>query len=271
MADVLAGYLMVRRPETSLWVLPPLLLSSAAIYSGGCVLNDLCDREIDARERPSRPIPSGRVNPGRAAFFAGCCFAAGLAAAFAANLRSGCIAFLLLGCVIFYDAVVKGIPWMGPLFMGLCRALNLWMGLVVFGAIGRGLLIYPCVSLAYVFGLTMLSRYEVGGHPGSGAWVSPLCWLVVVAAVSTLTVLGPFRLAGLVFLGLFVLATGPPLGRAVLKPDPMRIQTAVKAMVLGIVLLDAAYVAGASGLGWGLVVLTCLLPSLALARYFYVT
>jgi 4-hydroxybenzoate polyprenyltransferase len=48
-----------------------LVASSSCLYLAGMALNDFADREVDATERPGRPIPSGRVTPG---------FALGLAA-----------------------------------------------------------------------------------------------------------------------------------------------------------------------------------------------
>src|SRR5262245_63491269 len=40
------------------------LAAGSLFYSGGMALNDAFDAEIDARERPERPIPSGRVSRG---------------------------------------------------------------------------------------------------------------------------------------------------------------------------------------------------------------
>jgi len=36
--------------------------ASMLAYAGGMALNDACDAELDAVERPKRPIPSGRVS-----------------------------------------------------------------------------------------------------------------------------------------------------------------------------------------------------------------
>ena len=38
-----------------------LALAFSLLYTGGMYLNDAFDRESDRRERPERPIPSGRV------------------------------------------------------------------------------------------------------------------------------------------------------------------------------------------------------------------
>src|SRR5437667_10407683 len=43
-----------------------LLLASACLYSAGMVWNDYFDQEQDKHERPSRPLPSGRVKPAEA-------------------------------------------------------------------------------------------------------------------------------------------------------------------------------------------------------------
>ncbi|WP_446038982.1 UbiA family prenyltransferase, partial [Streptomyces sp. SID1121] len=37
--------------------------ASLCLYEGGMALNDWADREEDARDRPHRPIPSGRISP----------------------------------------------------------------------------------------------------------------------------------------------------------------------------------------------------------------
>src|SRR5687768_15020577 len=39
-----------------------LLLCGSAFYEGGMFLNDAFDAEIDAKQRPGRPIPSGQVS-----------------------------------------------------------------------------------------------------------------------------------------------------------------------------------------------------------------
>src|SRR5687767_12443969 len=52
--------------------------SSALLYLGGMALNDWADREVDARERPGRPIPSGRVSPAAALAVAAGCTAGGV-------------------------------------------------------------------------------------------------------------------------------------------------------------------------------------------------
>src|SRR5690606_31208615 len=61
--DIVAGFLILTRGETVSWRdLVVLMLASVCLYAGGVVLNDYFDRDIDAVERPERPIPSGRIH-----------------------------------------------------------------------------------------------------------------------------------------------------------------------------------------------------------------
>ncbi len=60
-ADIVMGYL-VTHESAEPWPHFALLIGvSALLYLSGMVLNDYFDRRQDARERPQRPIPSGRV------------------------------------------------------------------------------------------------------------------------------------------------------------------------------------------------------------------
>ncbi|GAB3998994.1 hypothetical protein GCM10029992_26480 [Glycomyces albus] len=64
--------------------------ASVCLYWAGMAANDWADRELDAVERPTRPIPSGRVGPGQALLAAGGLTATGLAIAAAAEDAASC-------------------------------------------------------------------------------------------------------------------------------------------------------------------------------------
>ena len=71
-------------------------------------LNDWADRELDAVERPERPIPSGRVSPDQALAVAGGLTAAGLGWPRAAGGRDALkVAVPLAAAVWAYDTVLK--------------------------------------------------------------------------------------------------------------------------------------------------------------------
>ena len=129
-ADSLAGWLLATGSlaEPGRWL--PLAAASMVLYASGTALNDVFDIEIDRVERPSRPLPSGRVSPRgrpRGSAVSGWCsdrpwLLASGSVARARSWRRPCR--LHPG----YDAGLKH-TWLGPLFMGACRGLNLLLGL----------------------------------------------------------------------------------------------------------------------------------------------
>src|SRR5262249_6308977 len=111
-----------------------LALSSACLYSAGMVWNDFFDLEQDRKERPSRPLSSGRVSRVAAAGFGVALLLGGLLFSLLAGWSlagsredgSGIVwtptilALLLIGAILLYDCWLKR-TWAGPLGMGLCR------------------------------------------------------------------------------------------------------------------------------------------------------
>src|SRR3954454_11016977 len=127
--DVVAGDLMIARGQQVVWIdLLVLALASVALYAGGVVLNDYFDRDVDRRERPERPIPSGRISErdalrlGVRLIGLGCGFAVG------GGVPSLLAALVLAGCILLYDARGKRIEYVGSANMGACRLLNVVLG-----------------------------------------------------------------------------------------------------------------------------------------------
>ncbi|WP_210415447.1 SCO3242 family prenyltransferase [Agromyces laixinhei] len=138
------------------WLLPA---ASVLLYSGGMALNDYADRDLDAEERPERPIPSGRVSARGALAVVSGCFAAGVALAAAGGGRRGLgVAVPLVGAIVLYNTVAKSTPF-GPLSMAACRGLD-----VMLGAGGASRAVPAAATLAlHTAGVTLQSRGEVHG------------------------------------------------------------------------------------------------------------
>jgi 4-hydroxybenzoate polyprenyltransferase len=272
-ADVLAGAFIVLGTSVPLLPLLSLVLSSALMYGGGCVLNDFCDRDIDARERPSRPIPSGRISAAEALMISTAMLGLGLVAAAGSGTGSLRAAFLLILAVVAYDTLAKNGEVTGPVTMAACRALNLLLGMSIgFGDLPPVALtiLLPLLSFVYVFSLTVLSRFEVEGKP-SQKYLILGGWLLVITGVKLLWLAGEFSGISLFFLFLFAAFTGPGLLRALFSSGSYPVGKAVKYLVLGIPLLDAVYVSGAQSAWLALPVAFLVLPPIILARRFYVT
>lgn len=158
-------------PGRAMRFLAPLAVPLLA-YLGGMILNDAFDAEVDARERPSRPIPSGRIGR-RAAFGAGFGL---LAAAIATALLAGPTAVVaatsvLCAAIVAYDRFHLASA-AGTLILALCRALAALIPMLAFadGELGvlvrRGAVALPIALGAWTLGLSILARSEVAQRAG---------------------------------------------------------------------------------------------------------
>ncbi|WP_344922024.1 SCO3242 family prenyltransferase, partial [Plantactinospora mayteni] len=140
---------------------PGLAGASVLLYWAGMAANDWADRELDARERPERPIPSGRVSPGLALGVSAGLTAAGIGlAGLAGGRRALAVAVPLAGAVWAYDLRAKNTP-AGPAVMAACRGLDVLLG----ASGGRVVRAVPAALTvaAHTYTVTELSRREVSG------------------------------------------------------------------------------------------------------------
>ena len=156
-ADVLAGiaisgYFLGTGQE----FLPVFLLclSTIGLYGGGIVFNDVFDAELDKIERPERAIPSGAVSIGEATALGIILLGMGLLAAFAFSVWSGLIAFLILVFALVYNKFGKHHSFLGPLNMGLCRGLNLLLGISIISLSLQNHYFLGIIPLIYIFSIT---------------------------------------------------------------------------------------------------------------------
>jgi 4-hydroxybenzoate polyprenyltransferase len=259
-----------------------LSAASAALYCGGMVWNDYFDVEQDRAERPFRPLPSGQVSL-RAAFRLGVgLLAFGWACAALSGWKNGgfdprpaIVAGLLAGSILLYDRWLKRTP-AAPLGMGACRFLNVILATT---AASSDVLTWPLrLHLATVVGLYVVgvtwfawteARHSDPTRLRQAAAVAAAALLLALllplhVSEGTASPLFPFLLVA------FGFAIGLPTQRAWLKPDPSRVQAAVKRAVLGLIALDAVLATAVAGSA-GLALLLLLPPALVLGQWLYST
>jgi protoheme IX farnesyltransferase len=225
-----AGFLLASGPDLDLTLLGWTLLGTGLAASGAAALNQVLEREVDAKmERTAgRPIPSGRMSPGRGLGVGVVLAVAGVA--FLGALVNGLTALLALATVLLYVAVytpLKRITPLNTIVGAVPGAIPPVMGwTAVSGTLG-----FPAVVLFAILFLWQLPHflaiawifrddYRRGGFPmlpvvdqdgeSTGRQVALYCAaLVPVSLVPTfLGLTGPIYFFGALVLGLAFLASG---------------------------------------------------------------
>ena len=275
-ADILLGLAAAGSISPEFWAIGDgstwssagwLILATVGLYGGGVVLNDVFDAELDSVERPERPIPSGRISLREATVGGIFLLLGGILAAGQVGSLSVSIAVLVAMAAIWYDAFGKHQPVFGPLNMGICRGLNLMLGMSIAGLTGVVWWL-PIVPVIYVAAITIVSRGEVHGTPRKWLYLGLALYLLVILLIAGV---GGNKIESWPFLIVFTGAVLPPLLQAINTQQPGDIGKAVKAGVLSLILMNAALAVGFSNWQYALFIALLLPLSLLLARFFAVT
>ena len=284
MADIGLGALATAALPQHAATFTLVLLASASLYCAGMVWNDYFDIEQDRRERPFRPLPSGRVSMPQAIILGSALMLAGIVFAVLADwggeglrLRATWFAVLLVAAIFLYDGWLKR-TWLGPVGMGTCRFLNVLLALCVSPEpiAGWGVLLAGVVGV-YIIGVTWFARTEA--RESEQSLLGLAAGVMAAACILALGIPPAARSAGyavmpsplfpylLVALAFYI---GAPVARAIARPAPSRVQAAVKRAVLGLVALDAVLATALAG-EIGLLLLLLLVPAMYLGRWLYST
>lgn len=294
-SNVLTGYLAAVVPAANADALQLflLLLSSILLYIAGTVFNDYFDIELDKRERPYRPLPSGGITKKVALLIAIISLISANILAFTASMSSLAVCIIMSVMVIGYDYKLKN-TFFGPIAMGIIRSLNIILGasptlfviLIPYNHTNANFIlariIFVSLSLfVYVMAISLLSRKEVvtgeeleGKHSYTQTRqiiiISFLLVLAVILSISFAVFFGIFKMNLFVSLVLFS-AIMVITFKQTNYHNSLTIQNAIKHMVISIIVLDSIFITGLTGSYYGLLTLILALPSIFLARKFYVT
>jgi len=276
-SNVVTGYLIVTPVANLNFIsLGTLMLSSALLYVSGIIFNDYFDFEIDKKERPFRPLPSGSISKQRAVEIAIVLMVLSNIISLLVSLQSLVIAIFLSCIILAYDSKLKHSKFFGPITMGSTRFLN-----VIFGAssiIQLSIhpyflqLIFASVSMfTFVVIIALFSRKEVSGLQSRIEATIQFSFIYsIIVSIVIATLLGYFKISCFVILVPFGLVMSI-IFRKMLSGGSMAIQTGIKNMVISIIVLDSIFISGTAGLQYGLLTLLLLPPTVILSRKLYVT
>ena len=276
-SDVLAGaaistlYLHDGDWHLSVTYLIALSLATIGLYGGGVVFNDVFDAKLDAIERPERPIPSGTVPLKRAVLFGITLFTLGVVAASFVNVVSSMIAGSIVLMCLLYDKWAKHHFIGGPIAMGLCRGLNLLLGMSLFATVLPQVWALSFIPIIYVAAITIISRGEVHGGKKLPLLFSALLYAIVIGLIAYFGVLKSEGWLGIAILAVFAAVIYTPLIKAIKTEAAPDIRKSVRYAVLALIFMNAIWVAAAGLSGLTVVVLSLFPISIWLSKMFSVT
>jgi len=192
------------------------LAGTALVAGGAAALNQLLEREYDAKMRRTqdRPLPSGRLQPATVAIFGGVSSVAGLVyLAVAVNLLTSVLGAITLISYVFIYTPLKRVTWLNTAIGAIPGALPPLMGWTAArnGLGGEGWALFAILAfwqiphffaIAWMYrdeyakaGFVMLPNIEAGGRRTAQQTVSHTLALFIVSLVPFL-----FNMAGVVYL-----------------------------------------------------------------------
>jgi|688.fasta_scaffold69953_2 4-hydroxybenzoate polyprenyltransferase len=278
-----------------------LCLASAGLYLAGMVWNDYFDRDIDAIERPRRPIPAGQVTALGAWRLGLGLLVTGLVASALAGWNAGQpghalgVAIPLALAVWAYDAGGKQ-TLAGPWLMGACRSLNVLLGaslmaggLFASGAempSGRDNVVEPLSRLApwvvagalglYVAGVTLFAKDEAGQSTRRKLAIALLVVNLGLAVLAGWLVWGADPLGrgqrAVLALAMVAVVINRAGWRAWQNPGPVPVQQGVRTLLSWIIIIDAVVVFHHHpDPRWAIGVAALLWPARLLGRWLAIT
>jgi 4-hydroxybenzoate polyprenyltransferase len=211
-----------------------IMLAMTAFYVGGMYLNDFFDRDIDARERPGRPIHAGEIRAGTVSSIGFGLLATGVALMIPFGLAATIWGALLAAAIVLYDVWHKG-NVLGPIVMGTCRALvYIGTGAAVTGGTSTAMTIGALALASHVAGITYAAKQE------SLDRVENL-WPLALLAVPLLAALPAITGGWIVITAFLLLLAADAIAVRLLatRPVPGAVPLAVSGLIAAICLVDA--------------------------------
>ncbi|MFH0909657.1 MAG: UbiA family prenyltransferase [bacterium] len=244
-------------------------MASVGLYGAGLLMNDVVDVEIDKKERPGRPIASGVVSRSMATLLAVALGVIGLVFCMVAGPQAGVVGLCLAAAIMLYNGLLKGVPVLGALTMGACRALNVLLGavLVTGGLSSRLVIAAALIMLAYIACVTLLAAHETEGEPPSALMWTPATVLVLGMLVFAYLAPLPGQRDMLILIALIVLTSArgfvsalrPQRGRGYRRAGSSTMPIVIGSLISNVMFAQATFAFGSGAGTDGLIVAVALI------------
>ena len=271
-ADIIAGFLIANGNHNQIINLLLIIISSSFLYSAGMALNDFFDYNIDQKERPKRPLPSGRIKKWEALSLGIIFLIIGVFLSFKVNKIAFNISIILTVLIFLYNAKLKKYPWLGTINMGACRYLNFLFGMSILPLSTNSFFI-PLITGIFIFGVSFLAREETKEKN--------LLFPVLINTICIIIVCGLYGIyywldilpqkIGLILCALFSIISIGYLVYSAHKNFPNGLEKNIKILLISLIILDAIIVAGERSFYISSIVLLPLIFTYIISKRFYIT
>jgi len=262
-SNILIGYFFSFSQNPEPLHLPFLFVTTGMLFSAGMIFNDFFDFDIDKKERPNRPISSGKISKQKALFL-GIIFLiiANIFALFVGT-HSLLLSVLMTIIIIFYNYKLKFFPFLGIFSLSVIRFLNVLLGFSII-SFSYDIIQFTIPIAIFVGGISILAKKEIGFSTLFSQKLNKILNFVTILYVSSLIVKNS-QFESLIFLFLFSLLSLNPFN------NKHKIQKQVTFQLLSIILLDAALVSIFSSFYNAVLVSLLIIPAYLITRKLYLT
>jgi len=154
-------------------------IAVSLLYVCGMALNDIADLRIDRKERPDRPLPSGRATLKGASRFVLICALLGLGVLAALHWIALLLGIALVFGIFVYDYTHKQFP-QAVVVMGICRFLVYFIAMTAaaphkFASFDPILTAkFAAILGLYTVAITIVARSEASGRLDTRKWLAVL-------------------------------------------------------------------------------------------------
>jgi UbiA prenyltransferase family len=276
-SNILVGFVIASSLSMTSYVQVLLLVTiSILLYCVGVILNDLYDYNIDKKERPDRPLASGKITRRAAVSLVIAFSILALALSLIVSTPTFVISSILIALIFGYDRYLKN-KQAGPFIISAARVMNVMLGASIgfSNIVGSPqfviLSFVLAITFVYVSLIGFVSRYEVHGFAKNlKLFLIPAIIITIIFLIILFSIMGFFKYESLITLSIFSFIMATTFYN-IHKKDSVGIQQIVRNMILSIIVLDSTYLSGIRGVEVGVTVLVLLAPLLILSRKMYMT
>jgi len=264
--NILLGFFISQSTTVDWFSLLPLLVTSGFLFLAGMALNDYFDYKIDVRERPNKPLPSGKISKKFALYI-------GFSFLIIANIISSFVGFeaviitiIMTILILAYDIKLKSIPIVGIINLSSIRFANVILGgsAVI---LNQELFIVAIPIGIFISAISIFAKIERSKYSKNIEILNVVLIIITIISVVIITHNGNF--IHYVFLILFIVSIFIPF--FVYRGKTSKYMQKKISYLLSIIILDAIIISAFSDISFGIFTILLYVPAYFILRQIYLT